>query len=361
MESSLKDIILAHSALYPLMELCDYVKLIYQHEFGCGHLITDPAGSEALLRSEYGQVCAEKDLPAAMPFIEPIGNGLCRLYLNPDKISSDALPLINRLFAATATSHHGSVAEFQKKATLLYDMAAEGLLTLQAEAVRAFLEAHFAAGCPVPRHSQAYRESYRPHYRVVKLPYANFLPVFEAVQRLIKDDRPVVLAIDGRCGSGKSLLAKYLAEVFRSSLFHMDDFFLPPQLRTQERFSQPGGNVDYERFLEEVLLPLSKGHEVIFRPFDCSTLALQPPVQMPANKLSIVEGSYSLHPALKDYYQLRIFLTCSPAVQQERIFKRSGPQMLTRFINEWIPLEESYHRAFNIPEQCDLVVDTSDF
>ncbi len=361
MESSLKDILRSHSALYPQMELCDYLKLIYQHEFGCGHLITDTADSEAFLRSEYEQACAEKGLPADRPFIEKIGNGLCRVYLNPDRIHPDSLPLINRLFTATANSHHGSMAEFQKKAMLLYDMSAEGLLTLQAEAVRACLEEYFAAGCPAPRHSEAYRENYHPHYRVVKLPYANFLPVFEAVQRLMKVSRPVVIAIDGRCGSGKSLLAKYLAKAFRCSLFHMDDFFLPPQLRTQERLSQPGGNVDYGRFLEEVLLPLSEGQDVTFRPFDCSSLALQMPVHIPASALTIVEGSYSLHPALADYYQLRIFLTCSPAVQQERILKRSGPQMLTRFINEWIPLEENYHRAFNVPEHCDLVVDTSDF
>ena len=33
----------------------------------------------------------------------------------------------------------------------------------------------------------------------------------------------------------------------------MDDFFLPPALRTPERRSEPGGNVHYERFLTEVL------------------------------------------------------------------------------------------------------------
>ena len=32
----------------------------------------------------------------------------------------------------------------------------------------------------------------------------------------------------------------------------MDDYFLQPYQRTEERLAEPGGNVDYERFKEEI-------------------------------------------------------------------------------------------------------------
>ena len=60
-----------------------------------------------------------------------------------------------------------------------------------------------------------------------------------------------IIAIDGRCAAGKTTLAARLAKELGGDVIHMDDFFLPPALRTQERRSEPGGNVHYERFLRK--------------------------------------------------------------------------------------------------------------
>lgn len=41
-------------------------------------------------------------------------------------------------------------------------------------------------------------------------------------------ERPVLIALDGRCGSGKTTLAAQLAEQFPgSAVFHTDDYYLP--------------------------------------------------------------------------------------------------------------------------------------
>ena len=60
------------------------------------------------------------------------------------------------------------------------------------------------------------------------------------------------VAIEGPCGSGKSTLANHLLEIFgdQANLIHMDDFFLPLELRTTDRLAEPGGNIDYVRFHE---------------------------------------------------------------------------------------------------------------
>ena len=79
--------------------------------------------------------------------------------------------------------------------------------------------------------------------------------------RTKKADGKIVIAIDGMCGAGKSTLAELLHERLGGNLFHMDDFFLQPHQRTPERMGEIGGNVDYERFQEEVLnhLPDTEG------------------------------------------------------------------------------------------------------
>lgn len=171
---------------------------------------------------------------------------------------------------------------------------------------------------------------------------------------LMKEERQILVAIDGSCTSGKSTLADALAEEYDCNLFHMDDFFLRPLQRTAERLAETGGNVDYERFYEEVLLPLKRGTAFSYRPYDCGTGSLKEEVMVIPGRINIVEGSYSCHPYFQDPYNLKVFLDVSPQVRTQRIMQR--PQFLwKRFFEEWIPMEQRYFEAFFIREQADLV------
>ena len=66
-----------------------------------------------------------------------------------------------------------------------------------------------------------------------------FKPAVDAINEIIKQedntDRPILVAIDGRCGSGKTTLGEYLKGQFDCNLFHMDDFFLRMEQRTLDR------------------------------------------------------------------------------------------------------------------------------
>lgn len=179
--------------------------------------------------------------------------------------------------------------------------------------------------------------------------------MFEAVERL--GGRGIV-AIDGRCCSGKTSLAELLAERFDGAVFHMDDFFLRPEQRTEARLAAPGGNVDYERFLEDVLIPVKAGLEVRLRRYDCALGELMPEERRPFRLLTIIEGSYSLHHELRGYIDLAIALTCGADTQLARVKARE----LTRageFVRRWIPLEELYLERCGVFELADIVIDTS--
>ena len=165
------------------------------------------------------------------------------------------------------------------------------------------------------------------------------------------------MALDGRCAAGKTTLAAQLQERIGCNVLHMDDFFLRPEQRTEGRLQQPGGNVDWERFREEVLVPLKQGLPFSYRPYDCHAQNFKRPVWVETNTVAVVEGSYSCHPELWEFYDLHIFLSVSPEEQLRRIQKRNGAAGLEAFQKKWIPLEEFYFQTFSIQKRCELCYD----
>ena len=176
----------------------------------------------------------------------------------------------------------------------------------------------------------------------------------EAINCLLEEKSCVYIAIDGRCGAGKSTLAEALQRELGCEVAHMDDFFLRPKQRTAERLKKPGENVEHERFLTEVLIPYKKGEEFTYRPYDCHIQALREPVRVVPGRVLVVEGAYSCHDTLRNLYDLHIFLDVEPRVQLERIAARNGTEATRRFEELWIPLEEKYFAAFDVQKHCEL-------
>ena len=181
------------------------------------------------------------------------------------------------------------------------------------------------------------------------------LEIQKQIDALLQRQTQVLVAIDGPCAAGKTTMAAKLADSYDCNVFHMDDFFLRPHQRTPERFAQPGGNVDYERFQAEVLRPLKEGIAFSFRPFDCGSFSLADPIAVIPKRLNVIEGSYCNHPYFGNPYDLKIFLALTPELQRQRILQR--PAFLhQKFFREWIPMEQKYFDCFKIPSQCDLVL-----
>ncbi len=347
MEFEFKDIVGEHEAKYPLMEIQDYVKLAYQNEFGPLHLVEKERLQQGI-QSEMAQFSPTKGEYGT----ENIGNGLSRLSLcglpHPD---TDA-QLIAELMILTMDRHSGSMEGLEGKLEEL-----ETKLGAEAEK---WLDDYRAAGCRPVNHSETYRSTYQPHYRVMKTDYASWFPALSEIAGLLAAQQPVVISIDGRCGSGKSSLAAVIEEVFSCNVFHMDDYYLPFHRRADDWETIPAGNMDLERFKEEVLQPLKEGQDVLYRPFDCQTGSLAEPFVVPAAQLTVIEGSYSQHPELSDQYDLKIFITCCPEVQKSRLTEREGDYVLA-FFHRWMPMEERYFKAFDIEKKSDMILDTGRF
>ena len=89
--------------------------------------------------------------------------------------------------------------------------------------------------------------------------------------------------------------------------------------------------------------------------FDCSTFTLRPAVEIAPKGLNIIEGAYSMHPQLAQYYDFSVFLSITPQLQRKRIEKRNSPDMAQRFFDTWIPLERTYFEATDAAARCSMI------
>ncbi len=311
----------AHPATCPQ----DLLKHSFQAAYGAEHLLTDRAAAKACFDEEFAAVP-----PRTGELSEAISDHVCRVHL--DVWKQRGLPA-DWLFALFVLSKPQS-----EDIGVWLDAAA----AVMPQATRE-IEAYRHDPHPI-HHSENYRIVERPAYRVVSRHLCRLIPILEKMGQ--------VTAIDGRAAAGKSTLADELAAVTGASVIHMDDFFLPPELRTPERLAEPGGNVHYERFEVEVLPYLRSREPFAYQRFDCSQMALAD-YQTVAPGLCIVEGSYSHHPRFGDYADLTVFCDVDPAEQMRRI-RRRNPDLAERFEQEWIPMEELYFKTCDI--QKGLVI-----
>ena len=104
----------------------------------------------------------------------------------------------------------------------------------------------------------------------------------------------------------------------------------------------------------EVLQPAKRGMTVSYRRFDCSRMELTEMRTFQPQGILLVEGAYSCHPKLREYFDLRIFVSIDPEAQMQRILLRNGSERAEMFRNRWIPLEENYIAQCQVEEVCDL-------
>ena len=109
----LKEILLTHARQYPLMQPCDAVKLLYQSQFGGGHLILDEAACLEFLHREYSATTQTHG-----PLWEDIGNGMVRIYLSALDTWGYTQQQLGQDFIRSAAAVQGSMDVFLQNLTL---------------------------------------------------------------------------------------------------------------------------------------------------------------------------------------------------------------------------------------------------
>ena len=173
--------------------------------------------------------------------------------------------------------------------------------------------------------------------------------------------------IDGKCGSGKTTLSERLGERYGCNVFHIDDFYLPIIMQTPEVMKEPGGNINYDRFIAEIMAPLTADSTVVYRPFLCMEQEYAPGVSLKRTGVNVIEGTYSCHPVLREIYAkltgwevITLFMDIDDRNQRDRVRGRVGQLRFKLFEDKWIPREREYFSAYSVREYCDYSISGTD-
>ncbi len=357
-----RDYLAEQMKIHPSIQPQDIVKMCYQATFGAEHLLFDENKAKEYFCEEYDGLQPAKD----EPLYEIISEDVCRMNMRAWKASGMPWEWLFRMFVGSACvstlgqMHHEKNRE--EKEFLFWnriDAVTEGMTKFQEPTFKeqwmVYINEYKMQGAHAVHHSDIYREHETPAYRIVNQKYVKLLPILQAAASLEKEGTKVI-AIDGRAASGKTTLANMLEEILAVDVIRMDDFFVPPALRSEERFAQPGNNIHYERYMEEVLPYICQPESFSYHIFDCSVMDYNGEQVIKNSNWRLVEGAYSTHPRFGDYADLKVFFDIGKEEQMLRIIERNGEAMAQMFKERWIPMEEAYYHTFRIKQNADIVI-----
>lgn len=324
---------------YPQSTIQDFIKFLYQATLGSGHLILNISDNYQYLRDEYHHLKHDPN----HPLYEKISSNLLRVHL--EAIEEIDLYSYHQLFIKSVEMK--DINQLKYILNSMEQKVKEGLIPFDIEKWHLEVNDYLQQDCPILSHSSLFKELYHPHYRLMNQKYLLIINLLHQINRL---NRPII-SIDGLCGSGKSTLANFLSDIYHLPIIHLDDFFLQSYQRNPKRLNEIGGNVDYERFYNEVITSLNK-NSLTYQIFDCQKMALSSYQTIDLDKGVIIEGSYAHHPYFHDYADIQVFLDVDKDIQEKRILDRNGDKMLQRFIHEWIPKELAYFEKFHIQDKA---------
>ncbi|MBQ7829878.1 MAG: hypothetical protein IJ345_06375 [Clostridia bacterium] len=158
-----KEYFVLHAKKHPSLLPQDAVKFCYQAALGAEHLLVDIEAARRYFDAEFERVEERQG-----DLVEFLTDELCRVDLGVWK--ARGLPR-EALFDAFAESAGVKVGDKERLRVYLDDAEAcfGGLeLNFSLDEWRSFLERYAEAGMPAVHHSDAYRESEKPSYRVIR-------------------------------------------------------------------------------------------------------------------------------------------------------------------------------------------------
>jgi uridine kinase len=177
---------------------------------------------------------------------------------------------------------------------------------------------------------------------------------------------PILVALDGGSGVGKSTLALLITQALNAALIQSDDFYAAhishaewESRSTEQRITDV---IDWRRLRIEALEPLLAMKPARWHPFDFEAVRPDGTYPMrtdfvecqPAN-IILLDGAYSSRPELADLIDLSILIDVPVAVRHARIAARESNNM-DSWHARWDAAEAYYLTHVRPKSSFDLVV-----
>lgn len=321
-----------HKNKYPKLEKQDIIKLIFQSSLGPSHFVSNKDKVKDYLNKE---LLEEKNNEENL--YEYISTNYVRMNIFPYKHYFKETDTLIDMFIESANK-----ANYNKdilKENLLNYLTLDDLKNYDYQAVS---------------HSKTYKDNYKPHYRLINSRFIDLnMKYIQLDNFLNKQKDKSIIAIEGRCGSGKSTLSELFKDKY--TIIHLDDFFISIKEKSKINI-QKYGNINYKLVYENLSIIRNALNQniakVTIKAFSCEKQEYYEKEINLKNKI-ILEGTYSSSLYFNEFIDKITFLLVSKETQTERIQKR---ELSNKFFSEWIPLEESYFKENDIISNCDLII-----
>ena len=171
----------------------------------------------------------------------------------------------------------------------------------------------------------------------------------------------LLVVIDGLGGAGKSTLTQLLEQRLKNlgwtvAVVKHDDFYLPSDQRESQQARAIGGDFDWKRLRDQVLIPVKEGRSAYYQRYDWGTDALAEWHTISASDVVFVEGVYTMRCELTDFYDLKIWVECPRTIRLDRGIERDGERARTIWEQDWMQKEDYYVKTHLPHERADLSV-----
>jgi uridine kinase len=184
----------------------------------------------------------------------------------------------------------------------------------------------------------------------------------EIRRRMVGRVAPLLVALDGRSGTGKSTLAALLAERLGATVVEGDDFYpggSDAEWGARSAAEKAALVIDWRRLRADTLEPLLAGRPAAWHPFDFQAgrgLAAHTVTRDPAPVI-VLDGVYSARPELADLVDLAILVEAADdSVRRQRLLAREGAPFMAAWHRRWDEAEDYYFTHVRTRSSFDMVV-----
>jgi len=186
--------------------------------------------------------------------------------------------------------------------------------------------------------------------------------VIRRITALAQSTTPLVVAIDGRSGTGKSTLAACIARVVGATVVDQDDFYSGGSLEDWRALTVSGKVdrvIDWRRVRTQVLEPLRAGKMASWHPFDWESMAglAAQTISVSPSPIVILDGAYSSRRELADLVDLSILVVLPEDERRKRLLIREGEVYVDAWQSVWDDAEALYFGTLRPPDLFDIVIE----
>ena len=160
-----RELIIKHCEKYPLLEVRDVFKYVYQSSYGCEHLVLSAEVVTEYIRKEYESMPKGSNI-----MIEALDGDYSRVGLGYLGLGLSAEAL-GELFCRSAKKEENGRLYLEEKIDVIRELINEGKIPFSLSEFETLLNQWRQLGYPAIRHSEIFRNAYHPAYRVIANEY----------------------------------------------------------------------------------------------------------------------------------------------------------------------------------------------